>query len=102
MSNTIHITAATVRVEKKYTYIDAVVNGKFEEAFVLYDGTSNAHIAAAFDYLTNQVGLHCDDIQFEDWSEESFEEWDDRITKEIEQGLDEYASQYAHACGYID
>lgn len=66
MSNTITVTRAHIRCENSLTKIDAIVNGEWNESWVLFSGDTNAHVDAAFTYLTEQLGLHCDHITFED------------------------------------
>lgn len=60
------ISAATITVNEKNTTVDAIVNGKLQTGWCLFAGTTNAHIDAAFDYLTDTVGLSCSDITFID------------------------------------
>lgn len=86
---TLTISAATITVTEDATTIDAIVNGELQTGWCFFAGTTNEHIDAAFDYLTNTVGLSCSDITFED-------------TTQPWQPDAEYAAGFAHACGYID
>lgn len=60
------ITKATIRTTDKYVLIDATVDGKFCEGFVLYDGNTRDHEDAALQYLVNSVKLSISSIDFED------------------------------------
>jgi DNA polymerase III delta subunit len=93
-NSTITITSATVRVQDGKTHIDAKVNGEEQQSFVFFDGDSNGHIDAAYQYLRT-LGLFASEIIFVEYTNEddSVDDWQlDQI----------YASQYAHASGYID
>jgi hypothetical protein len=60
------INRATIEVTETVTQIHATVNGTFCECWCIYAGNTNSHIAAAWDYLTETVGLSYSDIHFED------------------------------------
>jgi len=60
------ITQATIRTTDSRVHIDAIVDGKLRESFVLYDGNTRDHENAALEYLVNSVKVRICNIAFSD------------------------------------
>ncbi len=62
------ISKAKIREENGRLVIDAVVDGKLLDGFVLYDGVTISHELAALEYLTN-AGVAFQNISLETQTE---------------------------------
>ena len=97
------ITKATIRTTEKYVLIDATVDGKLCDGFVLYDGNTRDHEDAALIYLVNSVKLSISAIDFVDDRKPSTDGYEvDELDVEDWRPDPIYASQFAHASGYHD
>lgn len=86
------INRATIEVTETVTQIHATVNGTFCECWCIYAGNTNGHIAAAWDYLTETVGLSFSDIHFI--------EPKDELGPDIDFTDDDLFIAESRACGY--